>query len=167
MNFTKYYGKDCLIALIVNFLLLTKVSIFLIILIVMTGDIIHEYYQDSIPDWLFFLVAVIACLVIFVFILLRLLLLPFLYKYFEKCSDEKVVLDFIHNLKSSWKWKVYILLLTLISPLVLCQNNFKQFCELILFTQFPSYIILFFWWWIEDLIKKRKMHNSNKIQVVK
>lgn len=161
MNLTKYYGKDFFIAIIVNFLLLTKFSIFLIILIVLIGDIIYEYHQDSIPEWLVYFVFVIVCFVIFIVILLRLLLLPFLYKYFEKYSNEKVVLDFVHNLKSSWKWKVSILFLTLLSPLFSCENNFKHFCELILFTQFPSYIILFLWWWIEDLIKRRKVQNSN------
>ncbi len=115
-------------------------------------------------------VNIICVLAIFIILFIKMFILLFFYDYMEKHTKSYLLKSFIKNLRLKFTYKIVILFITLLSPfyfIILLSSftldvNVPLFLFLIFaFTGAPSYLILYLGWWIEDLIKKRKMHNSN------
>lgn len=146
MNLLSYSGIGTITVLLVNFFFIDyKLTAFFFV--------IFAFQPYNSPDYIFY-----ALLLLMIFsVILRLIILPVLYGYMENHSKDKIVLEFIQNLRKSWKWKVGILLFSALTALPFGISNFSQMLfATILFTGFSSYLILFIWWWIQDLIKNKK-----------
>lgn len=146
MNLLSYSGIGTITVLLVNFFFIDyKLTAFFFV--------IFAFQPYNSPDYIFY-----ALLLLMIFsVILRLIILPVLYGYMENHSKDKIVLEFIQNLRKSWKWKVGILLFSALTALPFGISNFSQMLfATILFTGFSSYLILFIWWWIQDLIKKKE-----------
>ena len=94
---------------------------------------------------------------LFCFFGYKFFLIP-IYSYFEKYSKNTVVQKFIYNLKSSLIWKIAILYLVSLYPIIELEDFGKTTVakQLILYSGFMSYVILFIWW------KIQKINNTNK-----
>ena len=151
--------KDILLFLFVNFFMIDwKITLFSLFIALYIG-----YSLDVTNPLLEEFLAGIALLILAFFAILRLVILPITYGYLERNSKSLLIVNFIKKLKTSFKWKFGILLLTLISPLVMelykttpDENKLFSILFLLFLLSTPSYLALYLWWWIEDKIKKRK-----------
>ena len=90
--------------------------------------------------------------------ILKFISLPILYKVLYKKSKNKIILGFIHLLKTNILFKIFILFLTLIPENLLFNKKFKLF-EILLYiyvSLFGSYLFLFLWWEVEKWWKREK-----------
>ncbi len=158
MEVKRKIGNYFFIALAANYLTLgleLKSLIALVLFVMML------YGQDN-PSNLLLGIGLLIFGILFLLLLIqKCIVLPIAYHFIEKHAQETIILDFIHNLKSSWKWKIGILVALTIIPTALSQDESEFLVFLLFISPLPSYIALFLWWWIEDLIKKRKMQNFN------
>ena len=97
--------------------------------------------------------------------------LPILYNILYKISKNKIILGFIHLLKTNILFKIFILFLTLIPENLLFNKKFKLF-EILLYiyvSLFGSYLFLFLWWEVEKWWKNDcdKWYGSKRIKNTK
>ena len=86
------------------------------------------------------------------------LILPVLYNYMEKKSNNIIIKHFIANLKISFKYKIIVLIITALPILfvlnVKSNDLFEHFIGILLglifMGAFGSYITLFLYWYIKD-----------------
>lgn len=98
--------------------------------------------------------------------------LPILYNILYKISKNKIILGFIHLLKTNILFKIFILFLTLIPEYLFFISNskstsiFAYVYIFIYFGLFGSYLFLFFWWEIEKWWKSDcdKWYSSKRIK---
>ena len=103
--------------------------------------------------------------------ILKFISLPILYKVLYKKSKNKIILGFIHLLKTNILFKIFILFLTLIPENLLFNKKFKLF-EILLYiyvSLFGSYLFLFLWWEVEKWWKNDcdKWYGSKRIKNTK
>ena len=131
MNILKYYWNDVIIVLAVNYFLIDYKTTLLFFTI-------FALLSESTPNYILYFLLLLMLLAT----IIRIVALPILYT---------ILLKFIHNLKHSWKWKIGILLITMISPIIFDFNYPERFpFNIICLTGFTSYVILYIWWWIKD-----------------
>ncbi len=157
------FEKDRFLFLFVNFFLLDwKITVFSLLIALFIGysfDVKNPLSEE--------ILAGLACFILAFFAIFKIIILPITYRYFEKHSNSVIVVNFIKRLKSSWKLKLIMLILTSISPIFFMlimtfpsEDQLKfAFLSFPFMLSSPSYLALFLWWWIEDLIKKRKMQR--------
>lgn len=146
MNILKYYWNDVIIVLAVNYFLIDYKTTLLFFTI-------FALLSESTPDYILYFLLLLMLLAT----IIRIVALPILYGYMEKHSKEAILLKFIHNLKHSWKWKIGILLITMLSPIIFDFNYPERFpFNIICLTGFTSYVILYVWWWIKDKFLRDK-----------
>ena len=104
--------------------------------------------------------------------ILKFISLPILYNILYKISKSKIILGFIHLLKTNILFKIFILFLTLIPEYLFFISNskstsiFAYVYIFIYFGLFGSYLFLFFWWEIEKWWKNDcdKWYGSKRIK---
>ena len=128
MNILKYYWNDVIIVLAVNYFLIDYKTTLLFFTI-------FALLSESTPDYILYFLLLLMLLTT----IIRVVALPILYGYMEKHSKEAILLKFIHNLKHSWKWKIGILLITMISPIIF-DFNYPERVQLILTHLHPVYL---------------------------
>lgn len=107
-----------------------------------------------------------------VYPILKFTSLPILYNTLNKISKNKIILGFIHLLKTNILFKIFILFLTLIPEYLFFISNskstsiFAYVYIFIYFGLFGSYLFLFFWWEIEKWWKNDcdKWYSSKRIK---
>lgn len=166
INLKEYFNWQVLLIIIINiflafdFLIGMFLVLFLLSLVqfIFNVDIINLIlYCTNIKCELFklFLILFTACLY-----LIKVIILPILYSFLEKKSNNLLVQKFILNLKNNKKLRTWILLLTSI-PLytaLLFINRFGMdvssalfiLAYVIFFGLFNSYAVLFLWWFLMD-----------------
>lgn len=114
------------------------------------------------------LVFIFFCIFIILLFILRILILPFLYEYFEKKTCNMRLKNFIHNLKHNYLYRLLILIIVEIPFLLLVLNantvHYPPYWERIelhalltcTFDLLGCYLVLFLWWDIQKFIKKFK-----------
>ena len=140
------------------FILANYLTIGLEIMFVITiiGFIVGLYGIQDNPSNLLLCIGLLIFGILFLLLLIqKCVVLPIAYHFIEKYAQETIILDFIHNLKSSWKWKIGVLLILSIVPGIL-SKDVSSFTFFLFISPVPSYLALYLWWWIEDKIKKRK-----------
>lgn len=157
MEIKRKIGNCFFIALIANYLTLglelKSIIAFVLFVIMLCGQ------NNSLNLFLGISLSIILGILLLLLLIQKIIVLPLAYRYIEKYAQETIILDFIHNLKSSWKWKVGVMAGITIIMVLLSKGELRFLVFLLLISPLPSYLALFLWWWIEDLIKKRKMQN--------
>ena len=145
--------------------------IFISTLIVPLLLFLNEFSQDienplglNIKTFVF----IFFCIFIMFLFILRLCILPCVYGYFEKKSNNIRLKNFIHNLKHNYLYRLLILIIIEIPFLILVLRantvHYPPYLERIelhaLLTctcdLLGCYLVLFLWWDIQKFIKKIK-----------
>ena len=114
----------------------------------------------------------IYIILLMVITILKYISLPILYNILYKISKNRIILGFIHLLKTNILFKIFILFLTLIPEYLFFISNskstsiFAYVYIFIYFGLFGSYLFLFFWWEIEKWWKRDcdKWYGSKRIK---
>ena len=113
-------------------------------------------------------VFIFVCIFIMFLFILRMCILPCVYGYFEKKSNNIRLKNFIHNLKYNYLYRLLILIIIEIPFLILVLNAntvhnppYREYIELhVILTctcdLLGCYLVLFLWWDIQKFIKKIK-----------
>ena len=136
---------------------------------------LDKYYYDfnnTYDDIIFAYVYNFLIILIISILLLKLLVLPIFYNMLETKSKNVSIVKFIKNLKTKFRLKFLILLVSIIPYLIfnmLIKPNDILFSFLVLCVisgLFGSYLFLFFWWEIEKWWKNDcdKWYGSKRIK---
>ena len=114
----------------------------------------------------------IYIILLMVITILKYISLPILYNILYKISKNKIILGFIHLLKTNILFKIFILFLTLIPEYLFFISNskstsiFAYVYIFIYFGLFGSYLFLFSWWEIEKWWKREKDKGNKYVCAV-
>ena len=114
----------------------------------------------------------IYIILLMVITILKYISLPILYNILYKISKSKIILGFIHLLKTNILFKIFILFLTLIPEYLFFISNskstsiFAYVYIFIYFGLFGSYLFLFLWWKVEKWWKREKDKGNKYVCAV-
>ncbi|MBR2524927.1 hypothetical protein IKE67_00525 [bacterium] len=127
---------------------------------------INIFIDVTLLEMLLFLLAISLEEYLYIYIPIAILMLnlshccilPVFYSYMKKSSDNIIIKKFITNLKCTSKYKVIVLIITSILPLVILNikieklmfNFINIFLGIIFPSAFGSYITLFLYWYVKD-----------------
>ena len=166
-----YKNKDLLILVLIHILVINSFvhlliigPLLLAILLVTCGstaEVLFNYHDTDM---------ILVCIIIFLIVLsyiVKCTILPIVYSYFERNSNNVIVKTFIYNLKDNWKWRIGVLVLTMLLPFNIYQNTHNDliqiiFLQIFVMSFFVSYLTLYLWWDVKNLVTKNK-ENKTKI----
>lgn len=168
MNNKIFKDKDLWLMLIVHlfcinsFVHVIVIGPILLLILLLIFIFICSIFNYNDRDTIFVFIIIILFILSYI---IRCITLPMAYSYLEKNAKNANIKKFINKIKTSWKWRLGILLLSSLMPFTIYNTYnitiLKFICiHLFICSYFISYLTLYIWWDIQKLITKHKNEFS-------